>query len=194
MGRTVYWMNVSLDLFIERDVGEEGGGAWMSIGEQVHRDFNLRTEHLALMIEGRTSYEIMERFWPAAADDEAQPEHMREYGRIWTTKPKVLVSNSRASAPHNTRVVGGARALDELARIREQTDGEIAVGGATLATQLLQHGILDELLLYYHPVILGSGRPLFDTLAGPLRCDLLEHGRFDNGVLVSRYAVRADRA
>jgi dihydrofolate reductase len=87
-------------------------------------------------------------------------------------------------------VVGGEGALDELARIREQTDGEIGVGGATLATQLLRHGILDELLLYYHPVILGSGRPLFDTLADRVRCDLLEQGRFDNCVLVCRYAVR----
>jgi dihydrofolate reductase len=197
MGRMTYWMNVSLDLRIERSAGDhvadEEGGEWVRIDEQLFREFNERARGMALFAEGRIIYEMMETVWPSAAQDESLPGHLREWGEIWTAAPKVLVSNSRTTAGHNTRVVGGADAITELAAIRDETDGTIAVGGATLATQLLRHGLLDELLLYTHPAILGSGRPLFDEVGEPLECDLLEHATFESGVALNRYQIRGQR-
>ena len=189
-GRFVYWMNVSVDLMIENAPGEEGGGDWMRIGESLHREFNTRAKALSLSVEGRTIYETMEAFWPGARHDESLPGYLREYGEIWTSAPKVLVSRTRATAEHNTRIIGGDDAITQLATLRARTDGDIGVGGATLATQLLRAGLLDELLLFTHPVILGSGRPLFDEPAGPVELDLLEHGSFEHGVTMHRYAVR----
>ncbi len=186
--RFVYWMNVSLDLKIEYAAGEEGGGEWMRIGEPLHREFNARARALTLMVQGRTIYETMERFWPAARTDETLPDYIREYGEIWTSTPKVLVSRTRTEAPHGTRVVG---TIGELASLRADTDGDIGVGGATVATQLLHAGLLDELLLFTHPVVLGAGRPLFDTHDVPAHLDLLEQATFDQGVTLHRYAVRA---
>jgi dihydrofolate reductase len=190
-GRFVYWMNVSLDLRIEHAEDEQGGGSWMRIGESLHHEFNSRARALSLMVQGRTVYETMEGFWPKARDDASLPGFLREYGEIWTAMPKVLVSRTRTSAEHNTRVVSG---LDALADLRAQTDGDIGVGGATLATALLGAGLLDELLLFTHPVILGAGRPLFDSHDEPLELDLLEQARFEQGVTLHRYAVRKARA
>lgn len=190
MGRMVYWMNVSMDLFIERVEGEKGGGQWMRIGRSLHEEFNRRARGLTLMVQGRVVYEIMEDFWPAAAHDSTLEPYMQEYGRIWTAAPKVLVSNSRTTANHNTRIVGGKDALEQLAALRANTNGLIGVGGATLATQLLERGLLDELLLFVHPVVLGSGRPLFDEVAAPLECDLIENQSFEGGVVMHRYEVR----
>jgi dihydrofolate reductase len=197
MGRMTYWMNVSLDLRIERSAGDhvagKDGGGWLRIDEQLHREFNERGRGLALFVEGRIIYEMMETVWPSAAQDESLSDHLREWAEIWTAAPKVLVSNSRTTASHNTRIVGGADAITQLAAIRDETAGTIGVGGATLATQLLQHGLLDELLLYSHPAILGSGRPLFDEVTEPLECDLLEHAKFENGVALNRYQIRGQR-
>ncbi|MBQ1047089.1 dihydrofolate reductase family protein [Micromonospora sp. C51] len=192
-GRFVYWMNVSVDLRIERALNEQGGGDWMRIGESLHREFNARARAMSLMIEGRTIYETMEAFWPGARDDESLPGFMREYGEIWTSMPKVLVSRTRDSAGHNTRVIGGDDAIEQLGRLREQTDGDIGVGGATLATSLLRAGLLDELLLFTHPVVLGTGRPLFDAHDEPIELDLIEQASFDQGVTMHRYAVRGGR-
>lgn len=193
-GRFVYWMNVSLDLRIERARDEQGGGDWLRIGGPLHREFNARARALSLMVEGRVIYETMEAYWPAASTDESLPDFLREYGEIWTSKPKVLVSRTRSSAQHNTRVVGGDDdAMAQLAAIRAQGDGDIGVGGATLATQLLRAHLLDELLLFTHPVILGEGRPLFDEHDEPVQLDLLEQSAFDQGVTMQRYAVRGAR-
>lgn len=189
MGRMVYWMNVSLDLLIESEDGERGGGDWLRIDSEVHETYNALARDLALMVEGRVIYEIMEPFWPAAATDSTMEPWMQEYGRIWTQIPKVLVSNSRTTAEHNTRVVGGADAIAQLAAIRRDTDGTIGVGGATLATALLEHELLDELLLFVHPTVLGRGRPLFDRVEGRIDCDLREHRVFSNGVAMHRYAI-----
>jgi dihydrofolate reductase len=194
MGTTVYWMNTSVDLLIEQSpddhTGKEGTGFWIRIDEELHRAFNERGRAHALMIEGRVVYEMMESYWPPAVHDESLPEFLREWAQIWTEMPKVLVSNTRTRAEHNTRIVGGPDALDQIAQIRSDTEGVIGVGGATLATQLLRRGLLDEIVLYTHPAILGSGRPLFDALEEPLILDLLEQERFASGVTMHHYAIR----
>jgi dihydrofolate reductase len=183
-------MNVSLDLKIEREPGEQGGGEWMPIGEPLHREFNARARAFTMDVQGRVIFETMETFWPNARNDESLPDFMREYGEIWTSMPKVLVSRTRDSADYDTRIIGGDDAIQQLATLRAEGDGDIGVGGATLATQLLQANLLDELLLFTHPVILGNGRPLFDEHDEPVELDLLEQASFDQGVTMHRYAVR----
>jgi dihydrofolate reductase len=190
MGRFVYSMNVSVDLRIEQVPGDNGAGEWLRIDEELHREFNAQARALALMVQGRVIYETMEEYWPRAREDASLPDVMREYGEIWTAKPKVLVSRTRHSAGHNTRIIGGDDAIEQLAALRAGTDGAIGVGGAALATQLLRAKLLDELLLCTHPAILGFGRPLFDDYDVPIDLDLLEQRSFTQGVTMHRYAIR----
>lgn len=190
MGRFVYGMNVSLDLRIEQVPGDNGAGEWLRIEEELHREWNAHAREVALMVQGRVLYEIMEEAWPRAREDLSLPGYMREYAEIWTAKPKVLVSRTRQSADHNTRIVGGEDAIEQLVAIRAQTDGAIDVGGAALATQLLKAGLLDELVLATHPAILGFGRPLFDEYDMPMELDLLEQKAFASGVTMHHYAIR----
>jgi dihydrofolate reductase len=190
MGRFIYSMNVSLDLRIEQVPGDNGAGEWLRISEELHREANAQTRELALMVHGRLIYETMEEYWPRAREDASLPDYMREYGEIWTAKPKVLVSRTRRGADHNTRIIGGDDAIEQLAALRAATDGSISVGGAALATQLLRAGLLDELLLWTHPAILGFGRPLFDDYDMPIELDLLEQRSFEQGVTMHRYAIQ----
>lgn len=187
--RFVYWMNVSMDLHIEERDNEAGQGDWLRIDAELHEEFNRRAAGLTAMVQGRVVYETMEDFWPAAASDTSLPAHLREYGRIWRDIPKYLVSHTRESADFNTQVIRGPDAVDRLAELREQSHGAIGIGGATLATQVLRAGLLDELLLFVHPTILGAGRPLFD---GDPRvdCELIEIQEFAGGVTLQRFRVR----
>jgi dihydrofolate reductase len=193
MGRFVYSMQVSLDLRIEQVPGDNGAGEWLRIDEELHRECNALTQALALMVQGRVYYEVMEEYWPRAREDASLPDYMREYGEIWTAMPKVLVSRTRRSADHNTRIIGGDDVIEQLAALRAGTDGSISVGGAALATQLLRAGLLDELLLWTHPAILGFGRPLFDDYDVPIELDLLEQRSFKQGVTMHRYAIQDTR-
>jgi len=193
MGRFIYGMNVSLDLRIEQVPGDNGAGEWVRIDEELHREWNSQERALALTVQGRVLYEIMEEYWPRAREDESLPDYMREYAEIWTTEPKVLVSRTRQSADHNTRIIGGDDAIEQLAALRAHTDGAISVNGAALATQLLRAGLLDELVVAIHPTILGFGRPLFDDYDLPIDLELLEQRSFQSGVTMHRYAIRNRR-
>lgn len=190
MGRFVYSMNVSLDLRIEQVPGDNGAGEWLRVHEEMHREANALTRALALMVHGRVFYEVMEECWPRVHEDPSLPGYLHEYGEIWTAKPKVLVSRTRRSAGHNTRIIGGDDAIEQLAAVRAETDGIISVGGAALATQLLRAGLLDELLLWTHPAILGFGRPLFDDYDMPIDLELVEQRLFKHGVTMHRYAIQ----
>ncbi|WP_239123591.1 dihydrofolate reductase family protein [Rhizocola hellebori] len=183
-------MNVSLDLRIEQVPGDNGAGEWLRIDEELHREANAQTVELALMVHGRVFYEIMEEYWPRAREDASLPDYMREYGELWTAKPKVLVSRTRLSADHHTRIIGGDDAIEQLAALRAGTDGIISVGGAALATQLLRAGLLDEVRLWTHPAILGFGRPLFDDYDRPIELNLIAQRTFASGVTMHRYTIR----
>src|SRR6202049_469970 len=136
MGRTVYWINVSIDGFIEAVAGEHVTEvpAWARIDERLYESFNQQLGDLALLVEGRVIYAMMEGAWPQAGDDESLPGYMREFGRIWTTMPKAIVSRTRTSADHNTVVIGGDDAIEPLSAIRAHTCGTLGVGGGAVAT------------------------------------------------------------
>lgn len=190
MGRFVYWMNVSLDMKIEQVPGDHGAGEWLRIDEELHEEFNAQARDLEMMVQGRVFYEIMEAAWPQYRDDASLPQVMRDYGEIWTTIPKALVSRTRDNADFNTRVIGGHDAIDQLAALRAGTQGRIGVGGADIATQLLRAELLDELLLFVHPSILGFGRPLFDDYDRPVDLHPLGQKTFGNGVTMQRFDLR----
>lgn len=192
-GRYVYAMNVSLDLFIEHHPDEAGAGSWLRIDEPLHQAFNDRTRGFAALVQGRVTHEIMEGYWPGAAVDPEESQVAREFGQIWMNVPKYLVSTTRTHAGHNTQIISGPDVIAQLRDLRDHTDGDIGVGGATLATSLLRHDLLDELHLAVHPVVLGTGRPLFDSLPHPLECDLVDHQGFASGVTLSRLQIRKGR-
>ncbi len=191
MGTLVYGMNVSLDLLIEQVPGDNGAGEWLRIEEELHRAWNEQARSASLMVQGRVMYEIMEEYWPRARHDKSLPDYMREYAEIWTAAPKVLVSRTRDSADHNTRIIGDDF-IEQLALLRDETDGRIDLGGAKLATQALRAGLLDELSLATHPTYLGFGRPLFDDYDLPIDLELLATQRFASGVTLNRYAIQRE--
>jgi dihydrofolate reductase len=188
MGRFAYSMNASVDLRIEQVPGDNGAGEWLRITEELHRETNARAREVSAMVHGRIFYEVMEGA-ARAREDAALPAVLREYADIWVAKPKVLVSHTRSRADNNTTIISGDDAIDQLAVFRAETHGTISVGGAMLATQLLTAGLLDELLLWTHPTILGFGRSLFDDYGMPIDLELLEHRAFSSGVTMHHYAI-----
>ena len=174
-------MGVSLDGFIADPGGEID---WSVPDEELHRFHNEQSRELSLHLCGRRLWEIM-RYWETAEDDPALPEHEREFARIWNALPKVVVSRTLES-------VDGARLIrddvpGEVERLKAETDGTIAVGGAALAASLLPLGLIDELRLFVSPVVLGGGTPFFPALPERLALELVETRTFGSRVLYLRY-------
>ncbi|HMF04997.1 MAG TPA: dihydrofolate reductase family protein [Acidimicrobiia bacterium] len=148
----------------------------------------------AAFLMGRTLYGEWSEYWPKE-DADAPPgepvEAANTFASFINNVPKYVVSSSLDTAAwKNTTIVSG----DVPARIRtlkEQTDGDIGMSGsATLARWLLANGLLDELHLLIHPIVVGHGARLFgDTPTVPL--ELVDQQTFKTGVLDVIYAPAA---
>ncbi|HEX2221439.1 MAG TPA: dihydrofolate reductase family protein [Candidatus Limnocylindria bacterium] len=184
MGRLIYAMNVSLDGYVEtpdRDLD------WASIDDELHTWFNDWTRELDASLYGRRMYELMAGYWPTAEADPSATPAMLEFARIWKAMPKIVFSSTLTSVDWNSRLVRGDVG-EELARLRHEFDGDLDVGGATLASAFIRRGLVDEYRLLVHPVILGAGRPFFPKLDTPIRLRLNETRRFESGVMYVSYA------
>ena len=76
---------------------------------------------------------------------------------------------------------------EELARIRQQFQGDIDVGGATLAHSFIERGLVDAFRLVIHPVVLGAGTPYFPRLEAPIGLRLTDTRHFASGVIYMGY-------
>ena len=153
----------------------------------------IRTADILLL--GRASYEGFSGFWPAVQDDPSASAANREISRRQIEMHKVAVSDTLTlDADHpwtrNAEVVSRADSYERIAELKRDGDGEILVFGShTLWTDLLAHGLVDELHFMLGAVVVGGGVPVFDGSQSPsLR--LLETRTWDDSsnVLLA-YAV-----
>ena len=78
---------------------------------------------------------------------------------------------------------------EELAAIKAEFDGDLEVGGPTLAAQFIERGLVDEYHLVIHPVVLGAGTPFFPRLDRPIGLKLIDTRVFGSGVVYQGYAA-----
>ncbi len=187
MGKVVFGMMVSLDGRIASPAGDL---AWSTPDEYLHRHFNELEAGAAAYLYGRRLYETMAAHWPAVHADPAASAVEREYAAIWTAKPKIVFSRTLTGVSGNARLAGSDLEA-ELATLREDTDGDLQLGGAELARTFMQHDLIDEYRLYLHPVVLGGGPAMFGSLADSLTMSLAEVRPFPSGVVLLRYCRAA---
>jgi dihydrofolate reductase len=184
--RVIYSMSVSLDGYINSATGSLD---WVEIDEEVHAWFNDRARESAVFIYGRRLYETMAAYWPTALDDPTSAPVELDFARIWQPKPKLVFSRTLTEVHWNSRLIS-ADIVEALPAIKEEFDGELDVGGATLAAALVEHDLVDEYRLVVHPVILGGGTPFFPVPVRQLNLRLTATQRFASGAVLLAYERR----
>ncbi len=183
MGKLIYSMNVSLDGYIETP---DRSLDWTVVDDELHSWFNDLVREMDVFLYGRRMYEVMSAYWPTAESDPGATDVTRDFARIWNARPKVVFSSTLKVVQWKSRLAVGDPA-EELARIRAEFDGDIGVGGATLASAFIRRGLVDEYRLLVHPVILGAGAPFFPQLETPVKLRLTERRTFASGVTLLAY-------
>lgn len=183
MGRLIYALSVSLDGFA---AAPDGSLDWVQIDEELHGHFNDEAAGMGGSLYGRRMYELMAGYWPTAQDDPGATPAMKAFARIWAATPKIVFSSTLDHVDRNSRLVRGD-AIAEVARLKAEPGFDMDVGGPTLAASLLRAGLIDEIRVYVHPVVLGAGLPFFPPLDTPIVTRLLEMRVFGSGVVLLRY-------
>ena len=177
----IYSMSVSLDGFI---AGPDGSIDWAAPGEELMAFHNEQTRELAGHLSGRGLYEDMLPW--ESRDDAGQDPRAREFAQLWKAVPKVVFSTTLSAVEGNARLAT-APVADEIVRLREGSDGFLSVGGAGLASTLVEQDIIDEYRLFVNPVVLGGGTPYFPEGRDRLDLELAETHTFDSRVVYLRY-------
>ena len=188
MRPVIFSMGVSLDGFI---AGPDGEIDWSAPDEELHRFHNQQTRELGAHLCGRRLYEVM-LYWETAGENTSAAEHELEFARIWKQLPKIVFSTTLETVEGNARLVRDGVA-EEVARLKEQSDKDVAVGGAGLASTLIKLGLVDDYRLFVNPVVLGGGTRYFPALEDRIDLELVETRTFGSRVVYVRYR-RVDRA
>jgi dihydrofolate reductase len=174
-------MGVSVDGFItERD----GTFAWSEPDEEQFRFHTEQVRGLGACILGRGLYETM---LPWETDPSMRSDElMTEFADVWSAIPKVVFSHSLTSVEGNARLAEGGLA-EEIAAALAATDKDVEIGGAGLAGQAIELGLVDELGIFRYPVIVGGGTALLPPVTERIDLELIETRTFSSRVIFERY-------
>jgi dihydrofolate reductase len=185
MRAVTYSMGVSLDGFI---VGPDGGFDWSTPDAGVFASWIDEIRGVGVHLMGRRLYETM-RYWETV-DPATLDEAEREWAGLWNPLPKVVFSTTLSEVEGNARLASGDVA-EEIERWRAVSgEGDIAIGGATLAAEVAARGLIDEYRLMVHPVLVGGGIPFFPRDERRVDLELVGSRTFGSGVVHLRYRVR----
>ena len=130
---------------------------------------------------GRRSYELFRTVFTGPQT----PPH----AQMMTSVPKIVVSTTLEHPDWGPTTLISSEVTAELTKLKQQPGKNISIGASgTLIRFLLAQGLLDELSLLVHPVVVGTGKHLFEGGAGPVPLTLLESRSLSNGVAALRYA------
>ncbi len=173
MRKVILSVAVTLDGFIE---GPNGEYDWCFTDQDYGMSAFLK--RIDALFYGRKSYELVIS-QGQSAEGAGMFSHIRSY---------VFSNTLKEVQPPNILVGGDIKA--EVMRIKAEPGKDIWLfGGASLTTAFFELGLVDELLLAVHPVLLGSGKLLFQDIPGRTQLKLLESTPYDSGLVMLRYAV-----
>jgi dihydrofolate reductase len=184
--RTVtYSMGASLDGYI---VGPDGGFDWTAPDPEVFRFWIDEIRGVGVHLLGRRLYETM-LYWETADQDLSLGAAELEWAELWKPLPKVIFSTTLSSVEGQARLASGSVA-EEIERSRgEPGEGEIAIGGATLAAEAAASDLIDEYRLIVYPVLVGGGIPYFPRDERRADLQLVETSAFSSKFVYLRYRV-----
>jgi dihydrofolate reductase len=182
--------------------GSDGNLNWVVPDDAIDQAGVEGMSHTDTMLFGRRTYDQFEGFWPRVANDSGTAPDPHAVGRKspalgamakWINEgTKIVFSRTRHEVTwKNSRLVKelDPRAIEAMKN--DSGNNMIVFGSGALASQLTQHGLIDEYHFIVSPVLLGSGKSLLSGVPKSAQLDLLEAKKYDSGNIVLRYALKA---
>jgi dihydrofolate reductase len=153
--------------------------------------FTHLTRDADTFLYGRKTYQLMVPYWPDVAKDQSgQTKADYEFAQAFDAVDKIIVFSQSLDSPEGkkTRIVRtGLR--DQVLKLKQEQGKNIFTGGVSIPSQLVELGLIDEYYFVVHPIVVGEGRRLFESVSLPerLQLKLVESKIFKSGCVALRY-------
>jgi dihydrofolate reductase len=184
MNRLVFTANTSADGFIN---DASGSFDWTAPESEVHAFINDIERPIATYLYGRRLWEVM-RFWETGGDGPDDSPESRDYAQLWRAARKVVFSRTLQEVDIADTTLQSNFHPAAIAAMKEGADGDISIGGPTLAAAGFAAGLVDECRLIVVPHVAGGGTP-WAPRGMQLPLTLVEERRFPGGAVFLRYRV-----
>ena len=180
-------MHISLDGFV---AGPNGEMDWIKVDQEIFDYVGKRISEGDTALYGRVTYQLMESYWPTAADKPNASKHDIEHSKWYNKIHKIVLSKTMSNAALTNTTIISEDLAGSINKIKQQPGNEILVFGSPTATHsLIQLDLIDGYWLFVNPIILGKGIPLFANVKDQTRLKLLTTRQFSSGVTELNYIV-----
>ena len=187
MTKIISFVHISLDGFV---AGPKGEMNWIKIDDELFDHVGKRISQTHTALYGRVTYEMMENYWPNAANQPDASKHDIEHSRWYKNAQKVVLSTTMKDLNLNNTTIINNNLVERINQIKQQTNHEILIFGSPTATHsLMQQNLVDGYWLFVNPIILGRGIPLFTGIQDKIKLKLLTTRQFTCGVTELSYTV-----
>jgi dihydrofolate reductase len=182
-------MRVTLDGFI---AGLHGELDWMEefFDEALANYESKLQKTVDTTLFGRETYQGFESYWPKVALDPASPRGLAEYAQQLNAMRKIVFSKTLSRAEWNNSVLVREIDPEEITKMKQEPGRDMLIyGSASIVQALTNLGLIDRYQLLVFPIVLGSGKPLFQDILHKVKFSLVSSTTHPSGVVVLTYEL-----
>ena len=179
MRKLIAAINMTLDGFCDHTA--------MIADDEIHQHFNELLSNADTLIYGRITYQLMESYWPTVVKDPTGNKPIDEFAVLIDNISKIVYSRTLTNVDWKNTELKHEVIKDEILELKQQASKDILVGSPSLIAAFLQLGLVDEFQPVVHPVILGSGLPLFKNIKDRIDLKFLKTKTFGCGAVAHYY-------
>jgi dihydrofolate reductase len=183
-------MHTSLDGFV---AGPNGEMDWIIVDDEIFEYAGNQTDKSDTGLYGRVTYELMESYWPTAADKPNASKHDVQHSTWYNNVSKVVISKTMKGVNLPNTIIISDNIADEVTKFKQQDGKEIVIfGSPSIGHLLMQENLIDDYWFFVNPVLLGTGIPLFKNIQHKTKLKLITSHSFSSGVVCLHYEKITD--
>ena len=183
MRKLILFMHTSLDGFV---AGSNGEMDWINVDEEIFEYAGKQTDEADTALYGRITYQMMESYWPTAADQPNATKHDKQHSSWYNKVAKVVLSKTMQGMNFNNVTIISDNLYNEMIKLKEGTGKDILIfGSPTAVHSLMAENLIDDYWLFVNPVLLGQGIPLFKSIKDKIKLKLITSNAFIRSSLPS---------
>lgn len=178
MRKLIAAINITIDGFCDHTAGIPD--------EEIHKHYADLLDNADTILYGRKTFQLME-YWLTVLANPTGVKSMDDFAISIDRILKIVFSNTLKSVEWKTAKLAKRNLREEVLALKQETGKDIFVGSPSLISSLTNLNLIDEFQLCVHPVILGSGLPLFKDIQEKIILRLLKTKMFSNGAVIHYY-------